>query len=65
MEIIKCDHGQDLPDSSAGYHVLTQMIKESLFRPRYYFLKELEFGKKTCNESKHSAVPKRGKQGQK
>lgn len=58
MEIIKCDHGQDLPDTSAGHHVLTQMLKESLFRLRYNFLKELEFGKKIFSESKHSAEPK-------
>lgn len=53
MEIIKCDHAQDLADTSAGHRVLTQMIKESLFRLRHDFLKELEFGKKTFSESKH------------
>lgn len=57
MEIIKCDHGQDLADTSAGHHVLTQMIKESLFRLRHHFLKELEFGKKTFSEAKHSTEP--------
>lgn len=57
MEIIKCDHGQDLADASAGHHVLTQMIKESLFRLKYHLLKELEFGKKPFSESKLSAEP--------
>lgn len=55
MDIIKCDHGQDLADTSAGHHVLTQMMKKGLFRLRHAFLKELEFGKKTFNESKHRA----------
>lgn len=55
MEIIKCDHGEDLADTSAGHHVLTQMTKEGLFRLRHAFLKELEFGKNTFSESKHRA----------
>lgn len=58
MEIIKCDHGQDLADTSGGHHVLTQMIKESLLRLRHHFLEELEFGKKDFfSESKHSTEP--------
>lgn len=66
MEIIKCDHGQDLADTSAGHHVLIQRIKESLFRLRHHFLKELEFGKNGFSVNPNTAQnQKRGKQGQK